>query len=323
MKNSLCYILFSLISVCLAVDPNQICPPEDRIVPCYCEKDCDDCRVSLKCDSLQSQEILSQVVNRSNGYQYELFELKGSNITFIPASIFETQKITSLKVWSTSMTSLFDRPPTTNLSDIYILLFQAVLPSIQWEMFQGIQNLRRLSVRHSQIPQLVNSFSNNVPKGLEELVIYECETESLDDRAFAPFDHLLEIRIEVGKVRELKRSMFPSPAKLQVISFSYNELESLPEDIFTDMPDLEKIYLRGNQLAELNENIFKPLLPRLDAFKVADNPLSCGCNMRWITSLERHHWTELYYVGSCKYPEELKNKALKDLNEADFSQCSQ
>ncbi|GFT88200.1 hypothetical protein NPIL_637721 [Nephila pilipes] len=320
--HSVLYFLFLLISVCLSTDPNQICPPEDRISPCYCEKDCDDCRLSLKCDSLQSQDILSQVVNNSNGYQYELFELKGSNISYIPASIFETHKISSLKVWSTSMISLFDHPPTTNLPDIYILLFQVTLPSIQWEMFHGIQNLRRLSIRHSLVPQLLDSFSNNVPKGLEELVIYECEIESLDDRVLAPFDNLVELRIEVGKIRELKRSMFPSPAKLQVLSFSYNELESLPEDIFTNMPDLEKIYLRGNQLAELNENIFRPLLPRLEAFKVSDNPLTCGCNMRWITAIERYQWTELYYVGDCKYPEELKNKALKDLNDADFAQCS-
>lgn len=323
VKLSSFYILFFIfISVFLADGSTQTCPPEDRTTPCNCEKDCDVCRISLKCNNLQDRNILSRVINRTDGYQYDTFEIKRSNITHIPASLFEVHKITNLKVWSTEMISLFDRPPSTDLQDVYIFLYEAALPSIQWEMFSGIQNLGRLSIRHSLIPSFDSTFSNNVPKNLEELVIYDCSTETLDDQVFSSFEKLLELRMDGMKIKILKRSMFASPSKLQLISFSFNEIESLPSDIFSDMPDLENIYLRGNRLSQLDEVIFKPLLPRLEAFKVSENPLICGCNMRWITEIQRSQWTNLYYVGDCEKPNELKDKPLKDLEAADFMHCN-
>ncbi|GFR11091.1 hypothetical protein TNCT_23402 [Trichonephila clavata] len=328
IKLSSFYILFFIfINVFLAVVSIQTCPPEDRITPCKCEKVCDDCRVSLKCNNLQEFGILPQIINRTNGYEYDTFEIKRSNITHIPASLFEAHKITNLKIWSTAMTSLFDHPPATDLPDVYIFLYEAALPSMQWEMLSGIQNLGRLSIRHSLIPSFDTSFSNNVPKNLEELVVYDCSTETLEDHVFSTFEKLLELRMDGMKIKVLKRSMFASPAKLQLISFSFNEIETLPSDIFSDMPDLENIYLRGNRLSQLDESIFRPLLPRLEAFKVSayfvsENPLMCGCNMRWITEIERSQWTNLYYVGDCEEPNELKGKPLKDLDANDFAHCS-
>ncbi|GFT88197.1 hypothetical protein NPIL_637701 [Nephila pilipes] len=315
-------LLLTLFTVCLIVDSSQFCPPPDRITPCNCNSFCDECSIALVCRNLRNHDILSRIVNQTNGYQYEFFEIDTSNIAHIPASLFEILKIRNLKVWSTTMTTLFDRPPSTDLANVFISLYGVGLSSMKWEMFSGIKNLKRLSIRDSLIPHFNSSFSNNVPKNLNEFIVYNCSTETLDDQIFSPFGNLLELRMEVGKIKQLKRSMFTSPSKLQLISFSVNEIESLPNDIFFDMPYLENVYLRENRLTQLNENIFRPLLPSLRAFKISENPLICGCDLRWITEIEKGRWTNIYYVGLCEGPMEMKGKSLKNLAAADFANCS-
>ncbi|GFU40457.1 uncharacterized protein NPIL_415871 [Nephila pilipes] len=105
------WILLSVfIAACLAVDPEDICLPRELITPCYCERGCEYCHVSLKCDNLLNQEVLTDVIRKYNDYQYATFKLRKSNVMYIHASIIAIQKIESLYIFSSSMVYWFDHP---------------------------------------------------------------------------------------------------------------------------------------------------------------------------------------------------------------------
>ncbi|GFT97866.1 uncharacterized protein NPIL_166811 [Nephila pilipes] len=207
-KNMFPWILLSVfVSACLAVDPKDICPPRDLITPCYCEKSCVFCHVSLKCDNLLNQEVLTDVINKSNDYQYATFELRKSSVMYVPASIFAIQKIESLYIFSTSMVSWFDHPPSVNYDlDVFHLNEVRLSRSVQWNMFSGIKSLKRLSIMHTVVRRLDSTFKNNIPKNLKELVIYNCSISKLDDDIFTPFRELQSLEVETGKLKEVKRN---------------------------------------------------------------------------------------------------------------------
>ncbi|GBO13041.1 hypothetical protein AVEN_224516-1 [Araneus ventricosus] len=222
-----CFLFFVHINLSFAEDPRDICPPQDIIDPCFCEKICVNCHVSIRCHNLQNHEIIPRVLNQSRDYQYESLEITNATIMFIPASIFEIKKLTTLYVFTSKLVSVFDHPPSMNYNmEVIMLNGVTVMRGVQWEMFAGIQKLGRLKLMYSPVRSLDRSFRDNVPRQLEELDIYNCTTETVDDQAFSSLTNLLEFSLEYGKVREVKRSMFPNPAKVRSISLGGTRLRN-------------------------------------------------------------------------------------------------
>ncbi|GFY38031.1 uncharacterized protein TNIN_109871, partial [Trichonephila inaurata madagascariensis] len=99
------------------------------------------------------------------------------------------------------------------------------------------------------------------------------------------------------------------------------KIETLPGDLFSNMPALKEIKLVGNLIEVLSKDTFASILPRLTTFKIHDNPIKCGCSIHWITSIDRSRWRGPWYTGECKSPQELEGKELKDLNNSYFQHC--
>ncbi|GFY47983.1 uncharacterized protein TNIN_35431 [Trichonephila inaurata madagascariensis] len=261
-------LLFVFISVCLATDPKDICPPKDLIKPCYCEKSCTNCHVSLKCDNILEQEDFTEVVRKSSDYQYGTFELRKSSVQYIPASLFSIQKITSLYIFTSSLISWFDEAPQVDDFDVLHLNEVRMSRSIQWDLFSGFKSIKRMSIMHTTLRRLDDSFKDNIPKNLKELKVYNCSLSRLHNDIFSSFTELVTLELDHGKIQEIKRSMFPSPCKLKRITISQQRIKELPGDIFSNMPDLKELQMVGNQLGELTKDSFASIVPKLTTFKM-------------------------------------------------------
>ncbi|GFY73634.1 l-fucose kinase [Trichonephila inaurata madagascariensis] len=199
-------LLFVFVSVCLSTDPKDICPPRNLIEPCYCEKFCVYCHVSLKCRELLNQEVLTDVVRKSNDYQYGTFELRDSSVQYIPSSIFSIQKIESLYIFTSSLVSWFDKAPQVDYDlDVLHLNEVRMTRRVQFDLFSGIKSLKRLSIMHTTVRRLDENFINNIPKNLKQLVVYNCSLSKLDDNILKLFTQLESVEIDTGKIREVKR----------------------------------------------------------------------------------------------------------------------
>ncbi|GFY52710.1 uncharacterized protein TNIN_423571, partial [Trichonephila inaurata madagascariensis] len=212
-------LLFVFVSVCLSTDPKDICPPRNLIEPCYCEKFCVYCHVSLKCRELLNQEVLTDVVRKSNDYQYGTFELRDSSVQYIPSSIFSIQKIESLYIFTSSLVSWFDKAPQVDYDlDVLHLNEVRMTRRVQFDLFSGIKSLKR--DRHWK--------------------------DKRGEEKYVP----------------------TRPSNLKLISFSRQKIETLPGDLFSNMPALKEIKLVGNLIEVLSKDTFASILPRLTTFKI-------------------------------------------------------
>ncbi|XP_054712507.1 leucine-rich repeat and immunoglobulin-like domain-containing nogo receptor-interacting protein 3 [Uloborus diversus] len=101
-------------------------------------------------------------------------------------------------------------------------------------------------------------------------------TTEIEDGAFAKFLNMEYISVQHNHISELRRSMFPTPAKMK------NRISSLPTDLFDLMPELETIGFQGNLISVIYDASFKNSLNKLTLVSLEGNPLKCNCKMLWL-----------------------------------------
>ncbi|OCT73176.1 toll-like receptor 13 [Xenopus laevis] len=77
-----------------------------------------------------------------------------------------------------------------------------------------------------------------------------------------------------------KKELFNRLGQLRILTLDNNGIQVLPEDIFANVPLLERISLRYNRLTNVSEAILKNV-PKLTYFDVYMNTLSCSCDNYW------------------------------------------
>ncbi|GFR05237.1 hypothetical protein TNCT_101821, partial [Trichonephila clavata] len=92
-----------------------------------------------------------------------------------------------------------------------------------------------------------------------------------------------------------------------------NLIEQLPSDIFTNMPNLESLYINNNKLLVLEENTFSPVWENLMFFSAAGNGLRCDCRIAWILEKNFPNQTRAF----CALPPELKGHSIDTLTSKD------
>ncbi|GFY77705.1 uncharacterized protein TNIN_479551 [Trichonephila inaurata madagascariensis] len=207
-----------LLCNCWAVDPRDTCPKAEELTPCFCQKHFETGRAIVRCESIASNDILLDVLNKTSDYEYESLFVDLSTLTYIPSTIFEIKKLTNVYIFASAMVSLFDKPPNATFLEVLYLNELKLTRTIQYDLFAGFPNLKELYIESSKTRNLDQTFRDNVAKTLTKLTLKNCSIEKFDDQIFASLDNLVEISLEDNKVKEPKRSMFSSPSKLEKIN---------------------------------------------------------------------------------------------------------
>ncbi|XP_055945826.1 immunoglobulin superfamily containing leucine-rich repeat protein-like isoform X2 [Argiope bruennichi] len=112
--------------------------------------------------------------------------------------------------------------------------------------------------------------------------------------------------------------MFPTPANIQILDFSWNKISVLPDDIFNNMPTLTDVFLEGNRLKTFPARTWEKLIDNnLSQVTLADNPIVCDCGIKWYTKKRR----SVRVTGKCAEPQNLRNYNLIQLTPGDFNYC--
>lgn len=117
-----------------------------------------------------------------------------------------------------------------------------------------------IQVVQSTVPLLQADFGR-ICQGVVTVVnIVSSGLVAIEIRAFAPFFKLVELDLSNNRLHEMQRSYFSYPANhLEVINLGNNNIRTLPHDMFTQMPRLQSINVRGNPIANLDERTFRPI----------------------------------------------------------------
>ncbi|GBO35281.1 hypothetical protein AVEN_61496-1, partial [Araneus ventricosus] len=187
---------------------------------------------------------------------------------------------------------------------------------IFWQILEPLKSLRILNVYFNSIKTLGKDFTDYAPKELEQLALYGTETKSIKPGTFANFTKLDKIAVDAGKLTSLTRDIFPTPFKGRFLYFNDNKITTIPEGLFTQMPNLQTLSLRQNQIASLPEKAFdnKESVSRITYLMLTDNPLKCDCLLVWLMD----HKPQVL-EGKCVSPKKLEGKELKNLQRSDFN----
>jgi hypothetical protein len=180
-----------------------------------------------------------------------------NGVTFDTSAYLRMYRVSVSRTWNWG--AMYWLAPTSQSAYCEIQIVQSTVPSIQYDF--------------GRICQGVVTVVNVVSSG----------TTIVENRAFAPFFKLLEVDLSDNRIQELRRDIFAYPAnQLEVINLENNHIRSLPNDMFSQMPKLESVNLRGNPISSVDERTFRPIFHSVDILGLDSFPLSCDCNARWL-----------------------------------------
>ncbi|GIY51574.1 uncharacterized protein CEXT_347331 [Caerostris extrusa] len=272
--------LFVILTVSLFIKIKAECPPEQLISPCICT---DMPFTLVECANMTDMQTLVTVFNKSADRRFESFALHDSTILYLPASAISAKKFEQILLVNVRMSGMFDRQPDPSNNVIMLMVMNATfLRGIGWENFRNLKKLQTFSCTNTEIKSLGKSFVDNN-----------------------------------ADVKSLQRSLFARRSMLDTMNFMDNQIESLPDDLFSEMPHIKYINLSGNKFTTITETVFGRIYNDLQELRMEENPIVCDCSIRWY--LSRYRYT---LKGSCGGPADRKGRQFRDLQPKDFSYCT-
>ncbi|XP_046402639.1 leucine-rich repeat and immunoglobulin-like domain containing-NOGO receptor-interacting protein 4 [Ischnura elegans] len=165
----------------------------------------------------------------------------------------------------------------------------AELTSLGENSFRGLnQALRRLSLADNRL--------SSVPTGplsllgrLEELSLGQNDFQEIGSKALKGLTNLRVL--DLSGSRELTvvaPDAFSENLNLEAIAMNANRrLTELGEGVFVGLPRLRRLSLRGNSLREVPRTL--AAWGALRSVDVSENPLECGCGVRWLRDMLARH----------------------------------
>ncbi|XP_054724304.1 slit homolog 1 protein-like [Uloborus diversus] len=281
------------------------CPTD--IAPCSCINSV------LECSKIFEPYLLENVFEKSVGYSYNEVHLKYSVLQYLPSEVFKQVPVRNLYLKNVTLIAMFDAPVSTMDSLDKIHIEDSIITRQEWDLLAPMKQLRLLTIYSSKIPRLEEDFGENMPSSLEQITFYGTETKTLKEGVFRGLSSLNKIAIDAAYLTELKRTYFPVPFNVKVLYFNDNKLTFIPDDLFTQMPYLQTVGLRQNQLITIPAAAFEGRASRITYVVLEENPLLCDCQLSWLIKDKPK-----VLSGTCAMPTKLQGQALKDLTLQDL-----
>ncbi|CAL1281578.1 unnamed protein product [Larinioides sclopetarius] len=294
-------------------DEENFCPPPENIAPCTCFKAPVSNRITARCSNFTNSYEIKEIFDRNPEWNLQDVWIDHCVMPFLPAKMLETAHFQTLKVFSTSLVTLFDATPvTTPELNVYVSDVK-ILRGFRWKDIAN-STLFEMITTNMTIKSLGQDFKDNFPKGVERLWFEKSGITSIKNQAFSRLEKLKYLLLNGGSLKKLSRDWFPRPWGVIYLDLSNQKIASIPEDFFTDLPDLSIFIFKENLLTSISEKVFT----NHDAlYAFGGNPINCNCNIKWIIGKLKG----LYLEGECAQPESLKGTELKSLKAENFNFC--
>ncbi|KPJ11896.1 Insulin-like growth factor-binding protein complex acid labile subunit [Papilio machaon] len=143
------------------------------------------------------------------------------------------------------------------------------LPSLPGKLFQNVI-IQRLMLRHNGIERMSSTWLETQEMNLVEIFIVENELKSIPAESLAKLQNAQAITIHSDSLRRIPT--FVNNPKLKYISIETESLTSITKQTFSNLPKLERLFIRGSaNLHIIEENAFYNL-PALHTLEITD----CG-----------------------------------------------
>jgi Leucine-rich repeat (LRR) protein len=192
-------------------------------------------------------------------------------------------------------------------------LHGSLLTNISSAAFYRLRNLKSLDLSDNPMSKVPTAALSTLQR-LESLKIGQNDIEIIDEGSFFGLSFLR--KIDISGCKSLKRIMpgaFAANPNLETITISSNKLlTDIHDGVFSGLPNVRSVDLRNNAF----ETIREQWLPwdTLKSFEVADNPLVCDCELKWLHQILSKSKASNYDV-ICTAPSKFYEQKLQDIPE--------
>ncbi|KAF8793655.1 Relaxin receptor 1 like protein [Argiope bruennichi] len=277
----------------------------------------------ITCHNLQSEDALQRILVASKELPIFELELVDCSFRYLPHDAFVGTTIEVLSIRNSNIISLSDSNVAFEGLHNQLHLIEIInctyLSSWDWTQLSNLKHLMEIHVSDSELIHITEGLATIQHLDIEAFVFHRNKIQDIADNAFAPFENLERLALDNNYISQLKRSMFPKKAKkLSILGLSYNHLQDLPEDLFTNMPVLKSLYLTGNPLVTINERVFRPVWKSLRLFLFYATQLSCDCRIAWLTMEDN---SKKYLHAECHGPSSFKGRLLEGIKPQELLKC--
>ena len=201
----------------------------------------------------------------------ERLDLYDNNMTALPSSLFSPcPKLVQIDLSRNELTTL---PTIPNLQQLkWFDASYNALNSLQGRHFANAPNLLELYLYNNQIGTLASDTFTGLSK-LTELHLNDNELSSLPLGLFSSLASVRDVDISNNLITLLQANQFDGPTdSLIQLTLSYNKIQSIHDDAFRDLHELDALYLDHNELTNVPEAL--TLLPTIDFLDLSGNPLA-------------------------------------------------
>ncbi|KAI8513195.1 hypothetical protein Bbelb_098340 [Branchiostoma belcheri] len=206
-------------------------------------------------------------------------DLTDNRISTLPPDVFEgLSSLTHLDLSHNNLrTSQAQLPETLDYLDLSYNKIKSnrYLPHRP----EGLENIRTLTLSHNLIQRIETGELAELNQ-LEHLDLSHNEINTVMPSAFRGLSRLQFLDLSNNKIKYIKEMTFEGLGNLTHLNLEVNQIAVIG-DAFQRLYGLRHLNLRSNRLVVLNQTTLGPVVYRLEAIDIADNPFLCDCKLMW------------------------------------------
>jgi Leucine-rich repeat (LRR) protein len=105
---------------------------------------------------------------------------------------------------------------------------------------------------------------------------------------------LTRLDLSNNQISILPNNIFSNLSNLQTLILSYNKLQCIQSEAFRGLKSLRVLSLHGNDISQIPDGSFKDL-NAISHIALGANPLFCDCNLRWLAE-----WIQKGFIEGLK-----------------------
>ena len=235
-------------------------------------------------------------------------------LTTIPNYAFkQTPFLAELFIGLNSLNTL-ENDAFRNLANLAALdIHGSLLTNLSAAAFYRLRNLKSLDLSDNLFTKVPTAAISRLER-LEILNVGQNEFESIDVGSFFGLHSLRKIDISACKnLKQIQPGTFAGNPNLEVITIASNKLLSdIHDGVFSDLPSVKSVDLRNNAFETIRQEWLN--WDSLKSFEVADNPINCDCELRWLHKILSKKKKNNYDI-ICIEPTRLFGQILQEISE--------
>ncbi|CAG0890031.1 unnamed protein product [Darwinula stevensoni] len=288
----------------------NLCPDPDDILPCICIPIASLGSAEVECDDATSSDDIYFAFNDATWPVKNLTKFSlmyNDDVRVLPGGVFGDTTFDTINLAVTSVSRVDPAALLASKDRLLSLVIDgSPLREFPWEILPQLANLKKLDLRDIGLTTLPLLQSDS----LEEFSVSSNEIDHLEAGWSLP--NLRRLYLSSNPIRDVPAGFLSDFVKLEIFScadcdlgptlstkslefhsesmqdihLSWNSFSNMEVDAITGLQPDTVLYVSYNDIRELTEESFRPMLKILslgDGFIfLGSNPVECDCSMAWV-----------------------------------------